>query len=120
MAREVKGMRAINAAKRRQIRESLINQYGPYCQICLENGTPQHAAVIDMESRREPRSFSIDHIVALADGGSNTRNNMQPSHQRCNERKGSEHANALAGKPRRRQNVTHVTGVRLAYSSSSN
>lgn len=36
----------------------------------------------------EPGDLMIDHIIALADGGSDTIDNKQPTHAACNLRKG--------------------------------
>jgi 5-methylcytosine-specific restriction endonuclease McrA len=123
MGRQIKGMRAFTSQQRRMIRADLIRKYGTNCQLCIKKGKSLKSAAIDMSVERDDKSFSIDHIVALADGGTNTPDNMWPTHIACNELKGS---NAVAGRVRtnrqpraERQNVTHVTGVRLAYSSSS-
>lgn len=93
MRRPVTGMRAFTSIERRAIRAELLDKYGPYCQICINLGSTQHVAEIDFsQQRNEKKAFSIDHIIALADGGSNTIDNMWPAHAGCNSRKGSEHA----------------------------
>jgi 5-methylcytosine-specific restriction endonuclease McrA len=113
MGRSIKGMRAFTSHERREIRARLIKKYGTACQICSK--------AINMSTVREDNSFSIDHIVALADGGTNTEDNMWPTHVACNELKGS---NKVAGRVRtnrqpRTERVTYSTNSRLAYSSSS-
>lgn len=118
MGRQVTGMRAFTSQQRREIRAMLIAKYGTKCQICLSKG---RNAQINMHVERDDRSFSIDHIVALADGGLNEPSNMWPTHILCNEIKGSVSGGSRPRTNRqpRRQNVTQVTGARLAYSSSS-
>jgi 5-methylcytosine-specific restriction endonuclease McrA len=124
MAKPVTGMRAFTSHERRLIRSSLIAQYGLLCQICKEQGKSDSEALISTESTVEDNSFSIDHIVPLADGGPNTRQNMWPTHVACNERKGSSKMQGRVRsnrKPRtgKAKPVTQVTSPRLAYSSSS-
>jgi 5-methylcytosine-specific restriction endonuclease McrA len=88
MGRQIKGMRAFSSEQRRKIRAALIAKYGANCQICIQKGKSKKAA-IDLSTTREDNSFSIDHIVALADGGINKPSNMWPTHIACNEMKGS-------------------------------
>lgn len=120
----VQGMRAFTSHERRAIRLSLIEQYGAYCQICLQKGKSQQESKILTDVLYEDNSFSIDHIKPLADGGTNTRDNMQPTHVACNERKGSAAKGGRVRSNRRprtlQKGVTQVTSARLAYSTSSN
>lgn len=81
MTRQIKGMRQFSSKKRREIRALLIEKYGTDCQLCFKP--------INMTHTREDDSFSIDHIIPLADGGANTVDNMHPCHIACNEAKGS-------------------------------
>ncbi len=37
----------------------------------------------------DPTRISVDHIVALADGGSSDLENLRPVHPRCNSRRGA-------------------------------
>lgn len=53
------------------------------CHLC---GEP-----IDYESiYPHPDSFVVDHIIPLAQGGSDTLDNKAPSHSRCNSIKGDK------------------------------
>jgi len=123
MGKPVKGMRAFNSHERRAIRAQLLEKYGLYCQICLLQGKNKEKAIISLASTYDDDSFSIDHIVALADGGTNTVDNMHPTHIACNERKGSLAKGGRVRTNRRprtqQESVKHVTGVRLAYSTST-
>jgi 5-methylcytosine-specific restriction endonuclease McrA len=110
MTQPVKGMRAFSTQERRVIRAKLLKKYGSYCQICLSKGRSRDVAAIDMSTRMADNSFSVDHVLALADGGSNTIDNMMPTHRLCNNKKGSKVG---------RHGVSAVTGPRLAYTSSS-
>lgn len=56
-------------------RKHLVNAHGNICGIC---GDP----IEDM------REVTIDHIIPLGVGGSDTLDNMQLAHQSCNEAKG--------------------------------
>jgi hypothetical protein len=59
------------------------------CQLCREP--------VDMSvAAPDPWSPSIDHIVPLADGGDDTRANVQLAHRTCNTRKGVRGAQQLA------------------------
>lgn len=52
------------------------------CMICLTS--------IDMQlSGRDPMGPSIDHIIAIVNGGPDTLTNVQLAHMSCNSRKGS-------------------------------
>jgi 5-methylcytosine-specific restriction endonuclease McrA len=122
MGRPITGMRAFSTSQRRAIRADLIKRYGANCQICIAHGKSDAEVKIDMSTVFEDNSFSVDHIVALADGGTNTPDNFHPTHIACNERKGS---NKVPGrvrtnrKPRAKREGFNDSGVRLAYSSSS-
>src|SRR6187551_480774 len=123
MGKPITGMRAFTSQERRAIRTSLIEQYGLICQICKAEGKSDAQALINTDTTWDDNSFSIDHIVALADGGANTRANMHPAHIACNERKGSRKVQGRVRKNRqpkaKRETVTQSTSTRLAYSSSS-
>lgn len=121
MGKQVKGMRAFSTYERREIRATLIEKYGAICQICIAQGKSVRVAAIDLQTLREDRSLSIDHIVPLADGGLNVVDNMWPTHIACNERKGSarQPGRVRTNRSPRNENVTQVTGSRLAYRSGS-
>ena len=123
MGKPITGMRAFTSQERRKIRTSLIEQYGLICQICKAQGKSDAQALINTDTTWDDNSFSIDHIVPLADGGANTRANMHPAHIACNERKGSGKVQGRVRKNRqpkaKRETVTQSTSTRLAYSSSS-
>lgn len=87
-----KQQRAANEARRRaRKRDSLIevydrieiyNLYSGICALCSEQ--------IDLSLEwPHPMSFSIDHTVPLALGGSDTPDNVAPSHLLCNLQKGA-------------------------------
>jgi len=72
-------------AKGKTLRTRLAAERGPYCGVCT--------FWIDMrlEGVRSPDAPTLDHIVALADGGTNAWENLQLAHARCNRRKSSEY-----------------------------
>ena len=123
MGKPVTGMRAFTSQERREIRTSLIEEYGLICQICKALGKSDAQALINTGTTWDDNSFSIDHIVPLADGGANTRDNMHPAHIACNERKGSRKVQGRVRTNRkpRQSNAKRPTSSapRLAYSSSS-
>jgi DNA mismatch repair ATPase MutL len=76
------GRRRSAGEKNRFSVEDVTNLYGTDCHICGE--------AIDMDAPRRAgaegwrRSFWIDHVVALANGGHHTLENVKPSHAECN------------------------------------
>ena len=62
--------------------EAIFERDGWLCQICGEE--------VDRDlTWPHPRSVSLDHIVALARGGTHTEDNVQCAHLGCNSRKGA-------------------------------
>jgi len=59
------------------------------CQLC-------HRTVDMSVSWPHPESPTIDHVVPLADGGDDTRANVQLAHLGCNSRKGARGSQQLA------------------------
>ena len=65
----------------------VVELYGTDCHICSEP--------IDMSANRRPgqdeweRGLNIDHVIPLSKGGSNTLENVKPSHAQCNLSKGN-------------------------------
>lgn len=80
------GRRRSAGEKSRFSVEDVKNLYGTDCHICGE--------AIDMNAPRKVglpgwrRSFWIDHVVALANGGDHVIENVKPSHAECNLNKG--------------------------------
>lgn len=69
----------------------IIELYGTKCYICLgeiDFMAPRQAGAGGWE-----KALHIDHIVALSRGGSDTLDNVRPSHAQCNLKK---HANPLS------------------------
>jgi hypothetical protein len=62
-----------------------------YCRVELELDAPP----------KTPRKATIDHVVAITNGGKHTRSNIVPACHKCNERKGSRFIAPLPppGKP---------------------
>lgn len=61
----------------------------PDCALCHEP--------IDYSLRSpDPMSFEVDHIIPLARGGLDERDNVQPSHRHCNRRKADQTAEDMA------------------------
>ena len=65
--------------------EDVLKLYGTCCHICGEE--------VDLDATRKAgtegwqRSLWLDHVVALANGGGHTLENIRPSHAICNLRK---------------------------------
>ncbi len=63
----------------------VLNRYGAICHICLKE--------IDMKANRRTgangweKSLHLDHVMPLSRGGSDTIDNIRPSHGQCNIRK---------------------------------
>src|ERR1017187_3827960 len=91
-----KGRRAtVNATNRSRVRKSggfvdetldifdVFKEENYICQICFE---PCDPSLNDLH----PRMATCDHIIAVSNGGSHTRDNVQTAHFRCNvEKSGS-------------------------------
>lgn len=61
-------------------REDIIERDQAKCWIC--------GVLIDLELKHpHPRSLTLDHIVPISRGGSNTMNNVACAHKICNEAK---------------------------------
>ena len=87
-----------NSSSRRRRARKLNNGYSPYT---LEQVLEEYGAVcylcelpIDLEIPRSPGSSSIglhlDHVVPLSRGGSDSLDNVAPTHARCNLTKGGK------------------------------
>lgn len=68
----------------------VLELYGEYCHICKE--------AIDLEAPRAAYlgdlwqdSLHLDHVVPLSKGGTDTLDNIRPSHAQCNLRKSASH-----------------------------
>lgn len=71
-----------NTTTRDQHRRSLRAAAGP-CHICgapIDYSLPYH----------DPMSFVADHVISLAQGGTDTRDNVAPAHRACNRDKGAK------------------------------
>ena len=66
--------------------QQVLDTYGTACHICLKE--------IDLEASRRAGTkgwefgLHIDHIIPIALGGSDTLDNVKPSHAKCNLSKG--------------------------------
>jgi len=66
-----------SGAKVRKYSNQVVGRYGTVCWLC---GKP-----IDMLApRRSPLGLSIDHVIPRSKGGSDSIDNLRPSHFRCN------------------------------------
>lgn len=71
-----------NTATRDQHRR-VIRRGEPPCALC---GQPIDYSLHHLD----PMAFTVDHIVPLAKGGTDTLDNKQPAHRRCNRTKGDQ------------------------------
>lgn len=68
--------------------EQMLSRYGTLCYLCNEE--------IDLQAPRSSgapgweRSLWKEHVVAIANGGSDTLDNVKPSHALCNLNKGTK------------------------------
>ena len=65
--------------------DEIFARDGWVCQLCGRRVNPALR-------RPHPRAAELDHIIPLAAGGDNRRNNVQLSHGDCNRRKGTKPA----------------------------
>lgn len=68
-----------NTAQRDRDRDA-IRRTGAACHIC---GEPIDYSL----DWSQPQSFVVDHVVPLAKGGSDTRDNKKAAHRSCNSTK---------------------------------
>lgn len=61
-------------------RKAVFERDGWICQIC-------HLPVYSFVAHPDPFSKSLDHIIALSNGGAHCYSNVQLAHLVCNERK---------------------------------
>ncbi|WP_280473286.1 HNH endonuclease signature motif containing protein [Nocardia asiatica] len=74
----------------------------PPCALCGED--------IDYSLRSpDPMSFEVDHIIPLAAGGLDERDNVQPAHRQCNRLKADRTAEQMAQQTGPRMYVTSRT-----------
>ncbi len=84
------GLRAVNAKKRKAIKEQLAVSQGFKCALC-----GKHMKQVDI---------SVDHKLAVSCGGNNDLTNLQAAHSSCNRAKGNkEHATS----PSSANNTSH-------------
>lgn len=73
--------RGANSFRRQQTKAYLAERDGDRCHLCHKP--------IDLElAYPHSRSASIDHLVPVADGGSNDATNLALAHLACNIRRG--------------------------------
>lgn len=78
--RDGKGKAAYKRKRKRLLAQ--VRDDGLACHIC--------GGAIDVTlDRRDPMSFTADHIEPLALGGHLVKNEIRPAHLRCNARRGS-------------------------------
>ncbi len=89
---------------RRNRHRKIIARDEPPCHIC--GGAIDYQA----DDHLSPASFTIDHIVPLARGGSDTLSNLAAAHRGCNQ---SRYTKPLPGQqlpePEKKLAVTFVT-----------
>jgi 5-methylcytosine-specific restriction endonuclease McrA len=74
--------------------DEVLEKYGIVCYIC--------GSEIDMNASRRvglgdwENGLHIDHVLALSRGGSDTLDNVRPSHARCNLNKGANDLSSTA------------------------
>jgi 5-methylcytosine-specific restriction endonuclease McrA len=76
-------------------RRRLIQEQGGLCHWC-------GAAMRDDVAEQHPQRATLDHVVALADGGTNRNENLVAACRACNERRSSRSArrhNSRRGQP---------------------
>lgn len=62
--------------------QDVIDTYGTDCHICgepIDFTAPRQCGKLGWE-----RSFHVDHVIPLSKGGSDTLDNVKPSHGQCN------------------------------------
>ena len=67
------------------------------CYICSFTIDLSLPSVISIDGvlSRQPLSFTEDHLLALQNGGDNSKKNLKPAHLYCNDAKGTKDVNSL-------------------------
>lgn len=71
--------RKLSKPTRRRLRRLLIERDGTTCWLC---GSPMMPADT---AHWNPKAMTIDHVVRIADGGSDDLGNLRLAHKFCNE-----------------------------------
>lgn len=72
------GTQKLSVERRARIKRALLAKYGPICQLCRG---PIDMAIVGIG---DPMRWSIDHIIRVANGGTNDMVNLRPAHAGCN------------------------------------
>ncbi len=126
MRQGLNSIRSLQVSERRRLRRELLKKYGPFCQLCLVWGKDSEFARIDLNVQRAARSFSLDHIIPVSEGGTLDIKNLWPTHIACNEqRKDSPLTEKIEVDFNRNDDrvgprtAARKPTVRMAYSSAS-
>jgi hypothetical protein len=68
--------------------KQVVDLYGINCHICnleIDLTAPRKAGIVGWEN-----GLQIDHIIAIANGGPDTLDNVRPAHGLCNLKKGAK------------------------------
>lgn len=76
-------------------RAEVAEAFGWICQLC---GEPIDPTLKHERHKHNLDALSMDHIIPLSKGGTHTRDNVQPTHYKCNRKKGTQiHGSTAAG-----------------------
>lgn len=86
--RQVRGIRAMLAERRRRIREELFQKQDGKCVLCGGILPPVDRSIEDLEN---PTQYpTLDHKIPTSKGGTNRKSNLQLVHSKCNNEKGDK------------------------------
>ena len=80
--------RKLAAATEKYSVQQVLDLYGALCHICkkeIDTTLPRKVG-----SLKWKESLHLDHVIPLSKGGSNTLDNVRPSHGICNKTKGAK------------------------------
>lgn len=77
----------------------------PPCHIC-------HEAIDYTDRNRGPLSYELDHVIEVADGGTDHDSNLAPAHRQCHLKKTAENTRKRAeNAPKRRGQAPAVPSM---------
>jgi hypothetical protein len=69
--------------------KDIIDKWGTICYLCQEEIDPNNRRSFNDRAPGWEQSFNPDHVIPISAGGSDTLDNVRPTHAICNIKKGS-------------------------------
>lgn len=73
--------------------KDIIKKYGTTCHLCsktIDINAPRSSTAANKYGSNWENSLHIDHVIPISKGGTDTLDNVRPSHAKCNLSKGNK------------------------------